>query len=115
MQRVRRLTRWVSVIAADLSLLLCVCSVVFWVRSYWVQDMVQLTEGWWFASGPGQVDYHSRQTVAECCLGEFALNQEHAFSAGLAASKVRLLIPGMNFHFQNITPPKASPRAVGIT
>jgi hypothetical protein len=41
MRWVWRLARWIFLVAADLSLLLCVCSVVFWVRSCWIDDVAE--------------------------------------------------------------------------
>ena len=37
----KTLARWIFVIAADLSLLLGVCSVAFWTRSHWVDDVAE--------------------------------------------------------------------------
>jgi hypothetical protein len=52
---VRRLARVLLNALTVLSLILCVSTVVFWVRSYWVADLVHLrkTDRWHYANAAG--------------------------------------------------------------
>jgi hypothetical protein len=107
MRWIKKLARWTFVIAADLSLLLCVCSVMAWVRSYFVEDMLDLRETFWVTRA-GSLKGHSRQTIAEYGVGEFRVGMQDSISSFPWSANIPAREGDREFFLHQTSPPMPS-------
>ena len=106
MRWAKRVARWLYVIAANLSLLLFVCSVVFWVRSYFVEYVAGPRNIWWTSTAPGEVEYHQVQIRLECCSGALRVKRRHLYSVRFRTSEMSHLRPGWCWSVEHNSPPR---------
>jgi hypothetical protein len=111
MRWVKSSTRWAFVIVADLSLLLCVCSVVFWVRSYWAVDVVHWEHGSRRPlpeAGSGIVEIDAREIIIGSGETDLQMSVGHFVFAASTGNDTIENVPGLSFmEFRHEWPPYA--------
>ena len=113
MRWIKGSARWSFIIAADLSLLLCGCSVAALARSYFVEDSVDLRARFWVTRA-GSLEEHSRQTIAEYGVGEFRVGMQDTIWTFPWSANIPAREGDREFFLHQTSPPMPSRRMPGI-